>query len=147
MKIAIDFDGTCVDHLFPIVGESVPHAVEVMKRLQEKGDRLILNTMRDDRYLEDALAWFAENEIILYGIQTDPDQQHWTRSRKCFANAYIDDLAIGCPLIHPPGFSRPCVDWLAVERLLQDSERLRLKPKTRTIKRISKTAKNGHKRR
>ena len=27
MKIAVDFDGTCVDHRFPDVGPPAPHAV------------------------------------------------------------------------------------------------------------------------
>lgn len=29
-KIAVDFDGTCVDHLYPLVGADVPHCVETL---------------------------------------------------------------------------------------------------------------------
>lgn len=35
-----------------------------------------------------------------------------------YANHYIDDAAIGCPLIQYTGFRGPVVHWLEVRRLL-----------------------------
>ena len=32
-------------------------------------------------------------------------------STKAYGNVYVDDAAFGCPLMHPKGFARPCVDW------------------------------------
>lgn len=131
MKIAIDFDGTCVTHEFPNVGKDIG-AVPVLKKLVEKGHKLILFTMRSKMVglspvtgkeefggLEDAVKWFEDNGIELYGIQLDPDQYKWTRSVKCYAELYIDDAALGCPLVVPSDGSRPYVDWIKVKKLLE----------------------------
>jgi conserved hypothetical protein len=45
MIIAVDFDGTCVTHEFPRVGEEIG-AAEVLKELTDKGHKIILFTMR-----------------------------------------------------------------------------------------------------
>ena len=45
MVIAVDFDGTCVTHEFPKVGKDIG-AVPVLKKLVEKGHKIILYTMR-----------------------------------------------------------------------------------------------------
>lgn len=47
MDICIDFDGTCVMHEFPEVGQDIG-AVPVLKKLVEAGHNLILFTMRSD---------------------------------------------------------------------------------------------------
>ena len=112
--IAVDFDGTVVDHQYPDVGEDAPGAVDVLRRLTEEGARIILWTMRHRGTLEQAVGWFAEKGIPLFGIQSNPEQAEWTSSPKSFAHMYIDDAAFGCPLIQIPGFRRPCVDWAAV---------------------------------
>ena len=122
MKIAVDFDGTCVDHCFPEVGESVPQAVEVLQDLKDAGHQIFLFTMRSGLYLEDAIEWFHDSKIILNGIQSDPDQISWTKSPKCYAKVYIDDAAFGCPLIEVEGFSRSCVDWSKVREVLLPTE-------------------------
>lgn len=133
MIIAIDFDGTCVTHDFPKVGTDIG-AQKVLKRLVENGHQLILWTMRSDvvepkssdgniiaeggKYLTDAIEWFKKNEIPLWGIQTNPEQNTWTHSPKAYAQLYIDDAALGCPLIFPNEIERPFVDWYAVEEML-----------------------------
>lgn len=131
MEIAIDFDGTCVTHEFPKVGQDIG-AVPVLKRLIKNGHRLILFTMRSDienpvsedynilpiggTYLTDAINWFQENDIELYGINENPTQKGWTKSPKAYAQLYIDDAAIGCPLCTNTFKSdRPFVDWKLVE--------------------------------
>jgi len=110
-KIAIDFDGTCVDHRYPAIGPDVPGAVEAMKKLNELGYQIILCTMRSGHGMIDAVRWFEDKGIKLYAYYQDPDQKTWTDSPKCFAHMMIDDTAYGCPLIQPDGFWRPCVDW------------------------------------
>lgn len=117
-KIAVDFDGTCVMHEYPKVGADCPDAVRVLKKLVDNGDKLILYTMRSSQGLRDAINWFSDRGIYLHGIQKDPGQHEWTRSNKCYAQIYIDDAALGCPLVHPKG-KRPYVDWNEVERLLE----------------------------
>lgn len=122
MIIAIDFDGTCVDHVYPNVGRDVPDAVNTMKELVDVGHKLILWTMRSGDTLDDAVKWFRSRGIELFGIQRNPEQDSWTSSNKCYANLYIDDAAFGCPMIFPKGFNCECVDWKAVRKEFFGSE-------------------------
>ena len=123
MIIAVDFDGTCVKHRFPRIGEDIG-AVPVLKKITEAGHRLILFTMRSDKdqthggRLIDAVNWFKDNDIPLWAIQENPEQYRWSTSPKVYANLYIDDAALGCPLIYPENGERPYVDWVAVEKML-----------------------------
>ena len=115
MYIAIDFDGTCVTHDYPRIGKEIG-ATKVLKRLVEAGHKLILNTMRSDKELQDAVNWFKKNGIELYGVNENPTQKRWTNSPKVYAHMYIDDAAFGCPLINAPELSnRPFVDWDSID--------------------------------
>jgi len=132
MDICIDFDGTCVSHEFPQIGKDIG-AIPVLKELVDAGHNLILFTMRSDRkkkkkvdgetivveenFLVDALKWFEENEIELYGVQKNPKQRFWTSSPKAYGHLYIDDANLGCPLIIPDE-GRPYVDWTKVREML-----------------------------
>jgi len=134
--IGIDFDGTVVTHEFPLIGKDIG-AVPILKKLLKKGHRLVLFTMRSDKedvtsterelypnsgkYLTDAVNWFKENDITLYGIQTNPTQNSWTSSPKAYCHLYIDDAALGCPLAFNSYLSsRPFVDWAKVETILKE---------------------------
>ena len=118
MYIAVDFDGTCVTHEYPRVGKDIG-AVPVLKKLVDSGHHIILNTMRSGKELVDAVQWFADNDIPLYGANENPTQKEWTLSPKVYAHLYIDDAALGCPLIKKFAVSsRPYVDWTAVEYYL-----------------------------
>lgn len=122
MVTCIDFDGTCVTHAFPKVGESIG-AEAVLKDLIDHGHRLILFTMRSDtkkgNYLTDALDWFKSKNIELYGVNKNPTQHTWTTSPKAAADLYIDDLSLSIPLTTPEG-QKPHVDWQAARQLLID---------------------------
>lgn len=98
MIIAVDFDGTVVDHRYPDVGGDVPGAVDALKALVAVGAKLVLNTMRSDEPLADAVRWFEERGIPLFGVNRNPEQDSWTKSPKVYAHHYVDDAAIGCPL-------------------------------------------------
>lgn len=132
MDICIDFDGTCVTHEFPRIGEDIG-AIPVLKELVEAGHKLILFTMRSDRkkkkkvgdeivvveenFLADAIKWFDDNGIALYGVQKNPTQRFWTSSPKAYGHLYIDDANLGCPLITPTE-GRPYVDWVETRKYL-----------------------------
>lgn len=118
LVIAIDFDGTCVTHDYPDIGKDIG-AIPVLKRLVEKGHKLILYTMRSDEYLEAAKQWFEEAGIPLYGVNHNPTQKRWTNSSKIFANLYIDDAALGAPLKFGQHSEKVYIDWFAVEKLLE----------------------------
>jgi len=120
MIIAVDFDGTCTTHEYPRIGRDIG-AEAVLKRLSESGHWLILWTMRSGEFLEEAVQWFRDREIPLYGVNSNPAQKIWTSSPKVYANLYIDDAALGIPLCMPQQDDendRPFVDWLAVEQML-----------------------------
>ena len=125
--VAVDFDGTLVDHQFPDIGPEVPGAVSVLRELQEGGAQIILWTMRSDSdkhgpTLSDAVQWCRDRGIQLTDVNNSESQKSWTSSPKVYAHVYIDDAALGCPLReHPNGKSkRKCVDWDEVRKLLID---------------------------
>lgn len=135
IDICLDFDGTCVFHEFPNVGNDIPNCVNVLKKIVSKGHNIILFTMRSDRhiggntghsdiqdvtgiFLTDAINWFSERDIPLYGIQSNPTQINWTTSPKAYGHLYIDDAALGCPVLLDQSSSRPYVEWIEVERML-----------------------------
>lgn len=141
MDILIDFDGTVVTHEFPKIGKDIG-AVPVLRSLVHYGHRLILFTMRSDlitgaaepntlgwnnsetfklptNVLEDAVNWFRDRDIPLYGINKNPGQERWTASPKAYGQLIIDDTALGTPLKYDPEYSeRVFVDWEMVEVML-----------------------------
>lgn len=117
MDICIDFDGTIVKHDYPAIGDLVPHAIETMKDLIKNGHRLILFTMRSNVPLTEAVDFLKANGVELYGVNANPTQRGWTHSPKAYAQIYIDDAALGCPLV--TGDERAYVDWLRVRLILK----------------------------
>ena len=117
MIIAVDFDGTVVTHEYPNVGRFIG-AQKVLNKLIENRHQLILWTMRSGNELEEAVDWFRNNNIELWGINNNPDQHKWTESRKAYAHMYIDDAALGIPLCEGLQGERPFVYWDKVEQML-----------------------------
>lgn len=118
MEICVDFDGTCVTHSYPVVGKDIG-AQAVLKKLIQNGHRLILFTMRSGEPLLDAVDWFYKNQIPLFGVNKNPEQESWTSSPKAYAQLYMDDAALGCPIKIDASLSkRPFVDWVLVEQWL-----------------------------
>lgn len=129
LEIIIDCDGTVMSHEFPNIGNDVG-AVEVLKELTDSGHRLILFTMRSDsfrgNYLTEAVNWFKENNIPLYGIQKNPTQHLWTTSPKAYGQVIIDDAAVGTPLKTDLSISsRPFVDWVKMREILVEMKILK----------------------
>lgn len=123
MIICIDFDGTCVTHEFPEIGEDIG-AEPVLRKLLDNGHRLVLFTMRSNsrdagNVLDDAVKWFWDRDLELWGVQENPEQAEWTSSPKAYGHIYIDDSALGVPLIHPGNGKRPYVNWTLVEDQLK----------------------------
>lgn len=110
MILCVDFDGTCVTHEYPKVGREIG-ASYVLPLLYERGIDIIVYSMRCGKEMEDAVQWFTDNGISLFGINNNPEQRIWTTSVKPYAHMYIDDAALGCPLIKNGYSARPFVDW------------------------------------
>jgi len=118
MKIAVDFDGTCVAYAFPNVGEDIG-AGPVLKELVAAGHKLILWTVRGDDYLAPAVEWFQQNGIPLFGVNRNPGQSRWSSSPKAHAELYIDDYALFAATIFDPEISeKPYLDWARVREEL-----------------------------
>lgn len=122
MIIAIDFDGTLVNHAYPKIGEEVPHALSSCKRWQMVyGAQLILWTCRAGSELQEAVDFCAEQNLLFWGVNENPDQHTWMREvgPKIFAHVYIDDTSLGVPLTHMPDAvpgDRLVVDWNQLNR-------------------------------
>jgi len=112
MIIAVDFDGTCVTHAYPEIGSDIG-AVPVLKGLVAVGHKLILYTMRSGDTLAAAVKWCEDNGIELWGVNNNPEQHTWSASPKVYAQLYIDDAALGCPLVGQY-IGRPYVDWVVI---------------------------------
>lgn len=116
---AVDFDGTCVTHEYPKIGKEIG-AAPVLKALTDKGHKIILNTMRSGDLLDEAVNWFIDHDIPLYGINKNPDQKSWTDSPKVYANFYIDDANLEIQLVSLDGYSdRAFVNWVHILLELQ----------------------------
>ena len=118
--VCVDFDGTCVMHEYPKIGEDVPHSVNVLKRLNENQVKIILWTIRSEEFLQDAVNWFIERDIEIWAVNKNPQQKFWSTSPKAYAPVYIDDAVLGCPLKLSADGNRPFADWFEIERLLEE---------------------------
>lgn len=126
MVIGIDFDGTCVTHEYPEIGESIG-AEKVLRDLVKNGHQLVLCTMRGHMpyegrdLLQEAVDWFEKNGIKLFGVNRTPLQDTWTDSPKPYAQMYIDDAAFGCPIIESDISDYPYVDWEKLDRIFRST--------------------------
>ncbi len=95
--IAVDFDGTIVEDAYPSIGKPALFAFETLRKLQEKGYRLILWTYRCDKKLEEAVAFCKENGVTFYAVNKSfPEEEFNIKySRKIKADFFIDDRNIG----------------------------------------------------
>jgi len=95
--LGIDFDGTIVEDAYPKIGKPRIFAFETLKRLQEDGHRLILWTYRSDLRLQEAIDFCKANGIEFYAVNKSfPEEQFdSSKSRKIYADLYIDDRNIG----------------------------------------------------
>lgn len=115
IPICVDFESTVCYRNYPEIGKENEHCIEVMKKWSDKYNvGWILNTMRDNETLDNAVKWLEERGITLYGINVNPTQKLWTTSPKAYAKFYIDDKALGTPLIYEDGI-KPRVDWKKID--------------------------------
>lgn len=100
MIIAVDFDGTIVEHKYPEIGKEKPFAIQTLKRLQSERHMLILWTVREGKLLDEAVDFCRKRGLEFYAVNANnPDEQkkdsQSTPCRKLRADMYIDDCNIG----------------------------------------------------
>lgn len=97
MIIAVDFDGTIVEHRFPAIGKTKLFAFETLKALQKNNHTLILWTYRAGRELKDAVAFCKDHGVEFYAVNSSYPEEVYDESisRKVNADVFIDDRNIG----------------------------------------------------
>lgn len=98
MTIAVDFDGTIVEHKYPAIGKELMFAFSTLKELQKQGHKLILWTYRAGKELDEAVKYCRDNGVEFYAINKNFPEEKFelrTTSRKILADVYIDDRNIG----------------------------------------------------
>lgn len=94
MKIAVDFDGTIVEHQYPAIGKQILFAFQTLKELQRRKHKLILWTYRSGKELEEAVEFCKQNGVEFYAVNASyPDEEFNPQemSRKIDAEMFIDD--------------------------------------------------------
>lgn len=105
LTIAVDFDGTIVEHKYPEIGKEIMFAFDTLKALQKQGHRLILWTFRTGKELEEAVEFCRQHGLEFYAVNKNYPEEKFDEtlvSRKIIADVYIDDRNVG----GFPGWSR-----------------------------------------
>lgn len=127
--IYLDFDGTVVEHAYPEIGAPNPGSIEVVRKLQQAGHKVILNTYRADidlPSLEVAINYLENKDHQLqpmHGVEPlkiHPPDWNWDAFMESKV-IYIDDTCSGTPLRRnialPYGFM---VDWKVLDEWFSD---------------------------
>jgi hypothetical protein len=98
LVIAVDFDGTVVEHKYPAIGKEMPFAFATLKKLQSKGHRLIMWTYRHGKTLDEAVEYCRQNGLEFYAVNRSFPEEKFdpeTASRKLDCDMFIDDRNVG----------------------------------------------------
>lgn len=97
MKIAVDFDGTIVEHKYPLIGEELLFAIETLKELQRQQHLIVLWTFRAGKELEEAVEYCRQRGLEFYAVNKNYPEEIFddTISRKINADLFIDDRNLG----------------------------------------------------
>lgn len=99
MIIAVDFDGTIVEHKYPEIGQEVPFAIDTLKMLIKDQHRLILWSVREGALLDEAVEWCRARGVEFYSVNKDYPEEEKEKnnhfSRKLKADFFIDDRNVG----------------------------------------------------
>lgn len=99
MIIAVDFDGTIVEHEYPAIGREIPFAIETLKMLIKQNHKLIMWSVREGKLLDDAVKWCKDRGVEFYAVNKDYPEETLSNnnhfSRKIKADVFIDDRNLG----------------------------------------------------
>ena len=94
--LAIDFDGSICQHMYPDIGSEMTGAFAALKRFIAAGDRLILWTCRmPGNGLEAAIEYCKDHGVVFEEHNNNVHDHDYEKSRKIYADIYIDDRMIG----------------------------------------------------
>ena len=117
MIIAVDFDGTIVEHEYPKIGKEKIFATETLRQLINDGHRLILWTVREGDLRDEAVEWCRKRGVEFYAVNKAFPEEKISKneqfSRKIKADVWIDDLNIG-----------GLPDWGTIYRIITEKKTL-----------------------
>ena len=115
MTIAEDFDGTIVTDAYPQIGREQPFAIDTLKMLIQDRHKLILWTVREGKYLDDAVNWCRERGVEFYAVNRDYPEEEMANnnhfSRKLKVDMWIDDRSLG-----------GLPDWGTIYRMIHENK-------------------------
>lgn len=115
MTIAVDFDGTIVTDAYPQIGREQPFAIDTLKMLIQDRHKLILWTVREGKYLDDAVNWCRERGVEFYAVNRDYPEEEMANnnhfSRKLKVDMWIDDRSLG-----------GLPDWGTIYRMIHENK-------------------------
>ena len=134
MIIAVDFDGTIVEHEYPKIGKEKIFATETLRQLINDGHRLILWTVREGELLDEAVEWCRQRGVEFYAVNKDFPEENISKneqfSRKIKADVWIDDLNIG-----------GLPDWGTIYRIITEKKTLQQVIEEKLINQLPKPQK------
>ena len=110
MIIAVDFDGTIVEHQYPGIGREKPFAIDTLKKLAKEHHRLILWTVREGKLLQEAIDFCKERGLEFYAVNRNYPEENHPTERKLRAEMWIDDRNLG-----------GLPDWGTIYQMIQDN--------------------------
>ena len=142
LKIAVDFDGTIVEHAYPAIGKEKLFAFRTLRELDKMGARLILWTFRAGKELDEAVEYCRQNGVEFYAVNRNYPEEilDETVSRKIDADIYIDDKNLG----GFPGWSETWQILFPYEIQEKMAEKKVLKGRGNILTRIFKRNKPNH---
>ena len=93
MIIAVDFDGTIVEHEFPEIGPLKEGAAKALRAIKKAGHRIVIWTCRKGKEEGQLRTFLLEKNIPFDTINT-PIPGFDIDTRKIYADVYIDDRSI-----------------------------------------------------
>lgn len=114
MIIAVDFDGTIVEHNYPGIGRELPFATATIRKLIEEQHQIILWTVRKGKLLQEAVDWCKERGIEFYAVNKNFPEEHVDNEQgycKINAELFIDDRNLG-----------GIPDWGRIYRMVKESK-------------------------
>jgi hypothetical protein len=124
--LAIDFDLTIADGLWPEIGNLRENAKDVINSLYEEGFQIRIWTCRTDAAQDAAQAFLDQHGVRYHGINTNCPERvafYGNDSRKMGADIYIDDK---CLMGLPP--------WNEIGRIVRRTYKLHERQKPLPLK-------------
>lgn len=98
MVIAVDFDGTIVEHRYPQIGKEIPFAIDTLKKLAAENHILILWSVREGKLLDEAVEFCRKRGLEFHAANCNYNGEKegsGNFSRKLKADLFIDDRNVG----------------------------------------------------